>query len=110
VAPWDQNGKYGQPVQSQSPVNIPGVQLRCGVEDMRKNWAFPTRSPLPSWQQTQRPTNTPGPQLYGKSFSGALGGMTAGAINNGVAALAAGAAGGSDNVIMAEHLAQSGAY
>jgi hypothetical protein len=36
--------------------------------------------------------------------------MTAGAINNGVAALAAGAAGGSDNVIMAEHLAQSGAY
>jgi hypothetical protein len=111
VAPeWDQNGKYAQAVQSQAPANIPGVQLRCGVEDLVKSYYFPNRSPLPSFQQTQQPTNLPGPQLFGSAFTGSPGGVYAGQVNNGLASLAAGNAGGVGNVILAEHLAQSGAY
>jgi hypothetical protein len=110
VPEWQQNGRYGQPVQSQINANLPGFQLRCGVEDMRKSWYDPARGPLPNWQRTQVRSNVPGPQLWGSAFSGHLGGMQSGAISNGVAARAAAGAGGQANVVMAEHLAQSGAY
>lgn len=109
IAPWDQNGKYGQPVQTQFPTNIPGVQLRCGVEDMAKGWYFPSRSATPSWQQQQAPANVPGPQLLGRSFSGPLGGIQVASIGNQLANNAViNSSGGKLGVIAAEHLAQSG--
>lgn len=109
IAPWDQNGKYGQPVQTQYPTNIPGVQLRCGVEDMRKGWYFPSPSATPSWQQNQAAANVPGPQLYGRTYSGPLGGITVASIGNAIRNNAiANADGGKLGVIAAEHLAQSG--
>jgi hypothetical protein len=110
VPAWQQIGRYAQPVQTQTNANLPGFQLRNGVEDMRKNWQDPSRSPLPNWQRTQARSNVPGPQLWGSLFSGHLGGMQEGAISNGVTARATAAAGGKSNVILAEHLSQSGAY
>jgi hypothetical protein len=114
AAPWQQIGLYDQPIPTQYPVNIPGVQLRNGVEDLNSRLTQPAaRGSAASWQRTQKPSYVTGPQLYGKSFSGQQGGILGAAQSNAVLAgqiAASGGATGQSNIVAAEHLMGSGAY
>lgn len=75
-APWQQIGK-GAPWLSQFPAYYNQPQLHSGVEWERSAWYTPTRSVLPTFEQTQRPTNIAGGQRTGLSFSGLLGPLSA---------------------------------
>lgn len=113
AAPWQQIGLYDQPIPTQYPVNIPGVQLRNGVEDLSSRLSVPSRSNNPSWQQTQKPANLPGVQLWGKSFSQQQGAILGAAQENAVLAnqiAASGGPTGQSNIVAAEHLMGSAAY
>lgn len=116
--PWAQIGRYAQPIPTQYPVNIPGVQLRQGVEDLDPRWSQPSRSATPTWQQTQKPANIAGAQRWGKSFSGQEGGILGAAQANALLANQIAFASGNtaspgvgvSNIVAAEHLMGSAAY
>lgn len=68
-----QIGVYGAVRISQFPGYYNQPQLHQGVEGERSCWYTPTVSTLPTFEQTQRPTNIPGGQRYGANPGAPLG-------------------------------------
>lgn len=71
-APWEQVG-HGAFWTNQFPAYYNQPQLRQGVEGLRSAYFVPTRSVLPYFEQTQRPTNIAGGQRTGQSVTGLAG-------------------------------------
>lgn len=80
ASPWQQVGQ-GAWWLNQLPAYYNQPQLHSGVEWQQSDWYTPTRSVLPTFQQTQRPTNIAGGQRTGLSFSGLLGPLSARRMN-----------------------------
>lgn len=81
-----QIGAFAGTVLTQFPVNLPGVQLNCGVNSMSAGWYTPSRSQLPSFMQSQQRGFSAGPQRGGQTYAGGLGPLTVAQMNNNVAA------------------------
>lgn len=75
--PSAQTGAFDGTLLNQLPANIPGVQLWNGVAGMTQGWYFPSRSVVPSFQQTQQMVNLAGAQRRGSMFTGPIGPVSA---------------------------------
>jgi hypothetical protein len=77
AAPWGQIGVWGDSLLNQFPAYYNQPQLLQGVQDLQSGWYTPTVSTLPTFDQTQRPTNVAGGQRYGANPGAPVGPLTA---------------------------------
>lgn len=73
---WNQIG-VGAPWLSQFPARWDQPQLHQGVEGLRSGYLTPSRSVVPTFQQTQQGANRPGPQRAGQTYTGPVGPISA---------------------------------
>jgi hypothetical protein len=75
--PSQQIGVYGDAYLNQFPAYYNQPQLHQGVEFLSSAWYTPTVSTLPTFDQTQQPTNIAGGQRFGAPAGAPLGPLTA---------------------------------
>lgn len=73
VPTWAQTGKYGTPIPTQQAGYWPGLQLRCGVEAINRNYMVLTSADVPYFQQTSYPVDPKRNLLDGRRPGNALG-------------------------------------
>lgn len=72
----DQIGAWGDSLLNQFPAYYNQPQLHQGVEYRSTRWYTPTVSVLPTFDQTQRPTNVAGGQRFGAPAGAPVGPLT----------------------------------
>lgn len=80
-----QIGVFDGNLLNQFPARWDGAQLHQGVEGLSSHWYTPTQSVVPTFQQTQQPTNVAGGQRWGQTYTGPIGPISAQAMRARVA-------------------------